>query len=101
MRNDLRSAAFLQRLRQLHPDAELSVIHEHPWHSLTFSGAQLCISANLCDEHHADTATRIAKLLPEYDFDLKRQLVADIAVTDVISNATQSCLTINALLLDS
>jgi hypothetical protein len=101
MRSNSRAAGFLQVMRQLLPNAELSLIHERPWHSLTFSGSQLCVSAVLADRCHADTATRIAKLLPEYDFDLKRQLVADIAVIEMASTATQSRLTIDALLLDA
>ena len=100
MRNTSRATRFLQILCQLVAEAEFSVIHERPWHSLTFSGAQLCLAAVLGGEHHVDTATRIAKLLPEFDFEMRGQLVADIAVIETISSAAQSRLMIDALLLD-
>jgi hypothetical protein len=100
MRNRSRVTRFLHVLRQFLPGAELSVIHERPWYSLTFSGAQICVSAVLGDEHHVDTATHIATILPELNFEMRDQLVADIAVIETVSNATQSRLMIDALLLD-
>jgi hypothetical protein len=100
MTSDKGSAQFLHALRQVIPAAELSIIRQRPWHSLTFSGAQLGVLAVLDDEHHVDTAMRIATLLPEYAFEITGQLVADMAVVDTVSTATQSRLMIDALLLD-
>jgi hypothetical protein len=100
MKRSVGPSQLLRALQQILPDAELSVIHERRWHSLTFSGVQICIAGILCGCDHVDTATRLAQILPEHEFDVKGQLVADIAVVKTVSGTTQSRLMIDALLLD-
>jgi hypothetical protein len=90
----------MRALRQLLPQATLSVIHERPWHSLTFSGSQICISAILHTGYNAEFVTRIAQILPEHEFELSGQLVADIAVIEMASGENPGRLMIDALLLD-
>ena len=38
MSGRMRAGAFLRALRLLVPEADLNIIHERPWHSLTFGG---------------------------------------------------------------
>lgn len=95
-----KSTGIVRALRQLLPAATLSLIHERPWHSLTFSGVQVCISLILRDEGHADILGRFADELPAHEFNLCGQLVADIAVIEAVVSENQSRLMIDALLLD-
>jgi hypothetical protein len=100
LKSSSQSSGLLRALRQLLPEASLSVIHERAWYSLTFSGVHLYISLILTAEHHADLAIRFAEELPEHEFNLYRQLVADIAVIQWVAGKNQSRLMIDALLLD-
>ena len=43
----------------------------------------------------------LSLLLAEYEFDMPRQIVADIAVTGAVMAKNAQCLIIDALLLDS
>ena len=101
--------ALIHALRALIPAADISLLHERPWHSLTFSGTQIGLSVQMQDgAWHSDVAA-LSQLLAEHEFDLPRQIVADIAVTGavtgpltpaVMAKGTQG-LIIDALLLDS
>lgn len=91
---------LLHALRQLLPAGTVSVIHERPWHSLTFSGVQVCISVILQSGTNAEFITRLAHVLPEYEFNLRNQLVADIAVIEMGTHEEPVRLMIDALLLD-
>jgi len=89
-------------MRALHPmlpEAKFRIIHERPWHSLTFAGTQICISAMGVDTS-AETAQHFMQYIPDHEFDLSGQLVADIAVTETCFMEGQPCLVIDALLLD-
>jgi hypothetical protein len=95
------SRALCNALRAFIPDADIRILHERPWHSLTFSGTQLCLSVHTQDgTWHGDVAA-LSQLLAEHEFDLPRQIVADIAVTRVVMAKGAMCLIIDALLLDS
>ena len=100
MSSSTKSKGIVRALQQLLPAATLSLIHERPWHSLTFSGVQVCISLVLPGVRHADIAARFADELPEYEFNLRGQLVADIAVLETVVSESQRRLMIDALLLD-
>lgn len=100
MSDNISARRLLNALRQLLPESTLSVIHQRPWHSLTFTGAQLCISATLSAPNRADIAERAARNLPDHEFDIRGQIVADIAVTSRIAAADATILTIDALLLE-
>lgn len=91
-----KSKGLLRALRALLPTSAQVLIHERNWHSLTFSGVQVCISAKVSD----DDASIISEILPEYQFDLKGQLVADIAVIQTGFGPGQNQFLIDALLLD-
>lgn len=95
----MKAHGLIRALRQILPDAAIAIIHERPWHSLTFSGIQLCLSVTFCDTY-ADYAAQFAGQLPELVFDLDRQLVADIAVIETASLTGKCRLLIDALILD-
>lgn len=95
-----RYTALLRALGQLLPDAVLSVTQERPWRSLTFDGTQLCLSAAIVGEGHHAVAAEYARLLPEFEFKLSTQLVADIAVSEQLSAGNRSIFVIHILLLD-
>jgi len=99
------AGALIPALRALIPAADISLLHERPWHSLTFSGTQIGLSVQMQDgAWHGDMAA-LSQLLAEHEFDLPRQIVADIAVTGPVTQAVMAkgaqCLIIDALLLDS
>lgn len=94
------SGNLLRELRRMLPGATLSVIHERSWQSLTFSGVQVCMSVNLHSGYDADFATRFARALPKHEFDLRSQLVADIAVIEMVADENPVRLMIDALVLD-
>lgn len=99
------SHALCNALRTLFPDADISILQERPWHSLTFCGTQLCLSVQIQDGTWRGDVEALAQLLSEHEFDLPRQIVADIAVTGPVTQAVMAkgaaCLIIDALLLDS
>ena len=107
------SHALCNALRALFPAADISILHERPWHSLTFCGTQLCLSVHMQDGTWPGDVEKLSQLLSEHEFDLPRQIVADIAVTGAVTGpvtgpVTQAvmakgaaCLVIDALLLDS
>jgi hypothetical protein len=49
---------------------------------------------------HSDVAA-LSQLLSEHEFDLPRQIVADIGITRAVTAQGGQCLIIDALLLDS
>jgi hypothetical protein len=92
---------LFRALAALLPDVDLSIVQERPWHSLTFSGVQLSIAATLHSTGDADTIMRFADSLPSNEFDLDNQLVADIAVVEMVREPGCVKFKIDALLLDS
>ena len=94
------SSGLVSALRQLMPEAMLSVSDERPWHSITFAGAQIRVLADIAGKQHRPTAAYLIKCVPEHQFDLGNVLVADIAVTDYVNGNTASRLVIDILLLD-
>jgi len=74
-------------------------LHERPWHSLTFSGAQICLSVAL-PITAAEQRSALAQSLEDYEFSLPSQLVADIAITETAILGGQYRLIIDALLLE-
>jgi hypothetical protein len=81
------------------PQASITILHERPWHSLTFSGAQICLSVAL-PVTAAEQRSAVAQLLGDHEFSLPSQLVADIAITETAIFDGQYRLIIDALLLE-
>ena len=94
------STALLRAIHALVPGADISIIHERPWHSLIFCGTQICLSMNVTNPTTQDCVETLSSLLAEYEFHLPGQIVADIAVTQTVVADGAHCLIIDALLLD-
>lgn len=94
------SLSLARALRKMLPDAEIAVVHARPWHSLTFSGTQICMSVALRDDGHAEKADALDRALPAHQFELCGQLVADIAIIERSDNDSETHLLIDALVLD-
>lgn len=94
------SADLTRALRHMLPDAEIAVTRQTPWHSLTFSGAQICISVKVKGTDYAVAAERFVQMLPQHKFDVRGQLVADIAVLERVEGVDETRLLIAALVLE-
>lgn len=95
------SGPLLNALRALIPGADFSILHERPWHSLTFCGTQLCLSVHMHNGKSLANADALSQLLSEHEFTFPRQIVADIAVTHAVVAKGARCLIIDALLLET
>ena len=93
------SRSLVRALQALMPQASITILHERPWHSLTFNGAQICLSVAL-PITAAEQRSAVAQLLDDHEFSLPSQLVADIAITETAIFDGQFRLIIDALLLE-
>jgi hypothetical protein len=75
------TAALLRVLRSLIPESDIRIIHQRPWHSLTFAGAQICFNVQLSYIPSAQEAARISSILSKYEFTLPGLIVADITAS--------------------
>ena len=91
---------MLQALRTLIPTADISVLHERPWHGLTFCGSQIGLCVAVIDVKILGDAEELSQKLSEHEFVLPGQIVADIAMTQTVVAEDAQCLIIHALLLD-
>ncbi|HQS12922.1 MAG: hypothetical protein B7Y62_05165 [Sphingomonadales bacterium 35-56-22] len=91
--------SLVRALQALLPQARIAILHERPWHSLTFNGAQICLSVAL-PITAAEQRSAVAQLLEDHEFSLPSQLVADIAITETAIFDGQYRLIIDALLLE-
>ena len=91
--------SLVRALQALMPQASITILHERPWHSLTFGGAQICLSVAL-PVTAAEQRSAVAQLLEDHEFSLPSQLVADIAITETAIFDGQYRLIIDALLLE-
>lgn len=87
-------------LLALLPAAEIASRKQTPWHSATFSGERVTIVLKLTGDEPAERATAFAEALPDTEFNLRRQLVADIMVSEMQPSDDGVLLTVEALLLD-
>ena len=95
----IKSRGLVRALQALIPTASIAILHERPWHSLTFNGAQICLSVAL-PITAAEQRSAVAQLLDDYEFSLPSQLVADIAITETAIFDGQFRLIIDALVLE-
>ena len=79
-----KTRALLQALRTLIPTADVSVLHERPWHNLTTCGAAIGLCVAVIDVKILGDAEKLSQKLPEHEFVLPGQIVADIAVTRAV-----------------
>ena len=93
------SRSLVRVLQALLPQASIAILHERPWHSLTFSGAQICLSVAL-PVTAAEQRSAITQLLENHEFSLPSQLVADIAITETAILGGTYRLIVDTLLLE-
>ena len=72
------------------PDAELVSHTETPWASVTFSGTRHTILLSFNGITGIIAANALIETLPEHEFAIPRQLVADAAITSVVHDMLPS-----------
>ena len=96
----LPTCGLSKALLALLPGAEIASRKQTPWHSATFSGERVIIVLKLVGDEPAERAAAFAKALPDTEFTLRRQLVADVLVSEMQPLEDGVMLTVEALLLD-
>ena len=91
---------FTDSLTEILPAATIDSVTYSDWHSATFSGLRSCVKMILRGENAFERAEAFRAILPEYEFDLRRYIVADIIAKDIIECGGDVTLTVEALLLD-
>ncbi len=91
---------LIDALAEMLPAAIIEQVTRTDWHSATFSGVRCCIKIVLPGENAAARANEFAAALPDYEFDLRRYIVADIIAKDIAQCGGDVTLTVEALLLD-
>jgi hypothetical protein len=94
-----KSRGLVRALKALMPQSSIAILHERPWHSLTFCGAQICLSVAL-PKTAPEQRSAITQLLENHEFSLPRQLVADIAIAETAILDGTYRLIVDTLLLD-
>jgi hypothetical protein len=94
-----KSRGLVRALKALMPQSSIAILHERPWHSFTFCGAQICLSVAL-PKTAAEQRSAITQLLENHEFSLPRQLVADIAIAETAILDGTYRLIVDTLLLD-
>jgi hypothetical protein len=75
---------LMRALREIAgPHAEVVSHHEAPWASITFSGARHRLVLRFAGSDAASDGEAFVTVLPEHEFHVRGQLVADAAVTRV------------------
>lgn len=82
------------------PGAELVSRKQAAWHSATFSGERVIFVLELAGAQRGEAAEAFTRALPDTEFHLRRQLVADIHVRESQEAGDAVRLTVEALLLD-
>lgn len=72
-----------QVLRLAGSHAELLRHSEKPWTSVTFSGTRHCIALAFSGQEGAHAGEMFIEALPEHEFEIPRQLVADASISSV------------------
>lgn len=70
-------------MRLAGPRAELLKHAERPWASATFSGTRHTITLTFAGEAGIAAGEAFAAALPEHEFAIRRQLVADAAIVEM------------------
>jgi len=71
-------------MRLAGPHADLMSHAERPWASVTFTGMRHTITVHFSGLGGADAADAFIHALPEHEFTIRGQLVADAAVSEVL-----------------
>jgi hypothetical protein len=92
--------SLVRALADMLPDADIRVVHQQRWHSQRVAATQIRLSIEVSGNRYVSIAQRFSEALPDHEFALREQLVAEIAVTDRLAAATSIKLTVDALLFD-
>ena len=76
-------AALLNAVLELAAEGELLRHAERPWASVTFSGARHTIALRFAGASAVEAGERFIDLLPDHEFTIRGQLVADAAISEV------------------
>lgn len=66
------------------PDAAFLAHAERPWASVTFSGSRHAVTLAFAGARGVIAGEAFAEALPEYEFSISRQIVADACVTGML-----------------
>lgn len=91
---------FLRALQALLPDAQITVSALRDWRSMTFNGQQLFLSARMTGEDVHQRARIFSEQLPEHEFAIPGQLVADASVVAIREVGDGVAMAIETLILD-
>lgn len=91
---------LLRAIQILLPEAELRIEAMRHWHSMTFHGQQLTLSARIGGPDPEQRAAKFASYLPQHEFAIPGQLVADATVVSIRETSDGVVLSIEALVLD-
>ncbi|MFC3097361.1 hypothetical protein [Alteraurantiacibacter palmitatis] len=76
--------ALVRALKEIGADAGMMIMHaQREWASITFSGVRHSLTYAFDGAEAVAHAERMIALLPEHEFSLPGQLVADAAVTNI------------------
>lgn len=95
------SAQLFHEISALLPQAVISLVSKHSWHSLSFRGTLIVLSVVVAKEGHYRITAEFERMLPSHDFRSAGGLVADIAVTERATADKESRLIVHALLIDN
>jgi hypothetical protein len=87
-------------LMDMLPAATIISATHTEWHSATYSGLRSLFEIILPGKNATEQAELFRACLPDHQFNLRRYMVADIAVTQALQHQDGVRLTIEALLLD-
>lgn len=100
MTRPYKTPPFLRALQALLPDAQITVTSLRDWRSMTFNGQQLFLSLRLESADAPQRAEQFAALLPEHEFQIPRQMVADATVVSTREDGDVVTMMVEALVLD-
>jgi hypothetical protein len=92
--------SLAESLLDLLPGSEIINSKQTEWHSATFIGLCFDIDITLSGINAAERIDSFQAMLPEYEFDLRRYVVADILVKDITRYSDRVTFHVEALLLD-
>jgi hypothetical protein len=92
--------SLAEALLELLPGSEIINSKQTEWHSATFTGLCFDIEITLPGINAAERIDSFQAMLPEYEFDLRRYVVADILVSSIARYNDRVTFHVEALLLD-
>ncbi len=92
--------SLAEALLKLLPGSEIVNGKQTEWHSATFTGLCFDFEITLSGVNAAERIEYFQAMLPKYEFDLRRYVVADILVKAITRYSDGVTFRVEALLLD-